>query len=95
MIKIAKSYESQTFLSTNLNINMTEEFTKDIVKSGLDRMTISIDGATQKTYEVYRKNGNIDLVFKNIKLLVQSKKELNSMTPHLHWQFLVLDFVKF
>ena len=89
MIKIAKSYESQTFLSTNLNINMTEEFTKDIVKSGLDRMTISIDGATQKTYEVYRKNGNIDLVFKNIKLLVQSKKKLNSMTPHLHWQFLV------
>ena len=68
---------------------MTEEYSQELVKSGLDRMTISIDGATQKTYEIYRKNGNIDLVFKNIKLLVQAKKKLNSVTPHLHWQFLV------
>lgn len=89
MIKIAKEYEAQTFVSTNLNINMTQEMAESLVKSGLDRMTISIDGATQKSYEIYRKNGNIDLVFKNVKLLVEAKKKLNSVTPHLHWQFLV------
>lgn len=89
MIKIAKEYEAQTFLSTNLNVNLTEDSAEELVKSGLDRMTISLDGASQKTYEIYRKNGNIDLVFKNIKLLAQAKKKLNSKTPHLHWQFLV------
>ncbi len=89
MIKIAKKYEAQTFLSTNLNVNLTEKLAEDLVRSGLDRMTISIDGASQKTYEIYRKNGNIDLVFKNIKLLADAKKKLNSKTPHLHWQFLV------
>ncbi len=89
MIKIAKEYEAQTFLSTNLNVNLTEKIAEDLIRSGLDRMTISIDGATQKTYEIYRKNGKIDLVFKNIKLLADAKKKLNSITPHLHWQFLV------
>ena len=89
MIKIAKEYEAQTFLSTNLNVNLTENMAEELVKSGLDRMTISIDGASQKTYEIYRKNGNIDLVFKNIKLLAEAKKKFNSITPHLHWQFLV------
>ncbi len=89
MIEIAKEYEAQTFLSTNLNVNLTEKLAEDLVRSGLDRMTISIDGASQKTYEIYRKNGNIDLVFKNIKLLADAKKKLNSKTPHLHWQFLV------
>jgi MoaA/NifB/PqqE/SkfB family radical SAM enzyme len=89
MIKIAKEYEAHTFLSTNLNVNLTENLAEELVKSGLDRMTISIDGASQKTYEIYRKNGNIDLVFKNIKLLVDAKNKLNSKTPHLHWQFLV------
>lgn len=89
MIKIAKKYEAQTFLSTNLNVNLTMGVAEELVKSGLDRMTVSIDGASQKTYEIYRKNGNIGLVFKNIKLLADAKKKLNSKTPHLHWQFLV------
>ncbi len=89
MIKIAKEYEAQTFLSTNLNVNLTENLAEELVKSGLDRMTISLDGASQETYEIYRKNGNIDLVFKNVKLLADAKKKLNSKTPHLHWQFLV------
>ncbi len=89
MISIAKKYDAKTFVSTNLNVNMTEKSALELVKSGLDRMTISIDGASQKTYEIYRKNGNIDLVFKNVKMLAEAKRKLNSKTPHLHWQFLV------
>ena len=52
-------------------------------------MTISVYGASQQTYEKYRKNGNIDLVFKNVKLVAEAKKKLNLNTPQLHWQFLV------
>jgi len=89
MILIAKKYNAKTFVSTNLNIEMNPEYAEKIVLSGLDRMTISLDGATQQTYEIYRKNGKIDLVLKNIKILAEAKKKLKSATPHLHWQFLV------
>ncbi|MDD2524122.1 MAG: radical SAM protein, partial [Endomicrobiaceae bacterium] len=45
MISIAKKYKARTFVSTNLNISMTEEYAEKLVLSGLDRMTISVDGA--------------------------------------------------
>jgi len=89
MIKIAKKYGARTFLSSNLNISMTPEYAEQIVKSGLDRMTISLDGASQESYEIYRKNGKFSLVLDNIKLLAEAKRKLNSKTPHMHWQFLV------
>lgn len=89
MIKIAKKYGARTFLSSNLNIPMTSEYAEQIIKSGLDRMTISLDGASQESYEIYRKNGKFSLVLDNIKLLTEAKRKLDSKTPHLHWQFLV------
>lgn len=89
MIKIAKSYGSQTFISSNLNIKMDEKAAEELVKSGLDRMTISLDGASQETYEKYRIDGSFKLVLENILLIADAKKRLNSATPHLHWQFLV------
>ncbi|MDD5021095.1 MAG: radical SAM protein [Endomicrobiaceae bacterium] len=89
MISIAKKYGARTFLSSNLNINMTQEYAEKLIQSGLDRMTISLDGASQESYEIYRKNGKFDLVLSNIKLLAEAKRKLNSKTPHLHWQFLV------
>ncbi len=89
MIAVAKKYKARTFVSTNLNIQMTQEYAEQLVLSGLDRMTISLDGASQETYEIYRKNGKFDLVLNNIKMLAAAKRKLNSKTPHLHWQFLV------
>lgn len=89
MIRLAKQYGPTTKVDSNLNVPLSEADAEALVRSGLDSLNMSVDGATQETYQKYRRNGNIDTVFKNMKLLVAAKKRLGSPTPRLHWQFLV------
>ncbi|MFS0489839.1 radical SAM/SPASM domain-containing protein [Leadbetterella byssophila] len=60
------------------------------VKSGLDRLIISIDGTTQDVYTQYRVGGNLNKVLEGTKNIIRAKKELNSRTPHVIFQFLVV-----
>ena len=53
-------------------------------------MIISIDGLTQATYENYRVHGKLEKVIEGTKHLIKAKKELNSKTPHLIFQFLAV-----
>jgi pyruvate-formate lyase-activating enzyme len=88
-IELAKSYLIQTGISTSLSVG---RFDADAyVASGLDFMYLSIDGATQPVYEKFRKNGRIDLVFENIRKLVDAKKRLGKRTPILRWQYLAFE----
>ncbi len=89
LIEIAKSYFVQTALSTSLSIGRFDA--EAYVRSGLDFMILSIDGATQKVYEKYRKNGNIEVVYRNIENLVRAKRKLRKRTPVLRWQFLAFE----
>jgi len=59
--------------------------------SGLDFMTLSIDGATQGVYEKYRRKGDLEQAFRNIRSLVEAKRRLGSGTPIISWQFLAFE----
>jgi len=89
LIKAAKKRNIYTATSTNAHF-ITKNKAEEIVKSGLDRLIISIDGASQKTYENYRIHGELNKVLEASRLLVEAKKELKSRTPHLIFQFLVV-----
>jgi radical SAM protein with 4Fe4S-binding SPASM domain len=89
LIKQAKKHKIYTATSTNAHFINVEK-AREIVASGLDRLIISIDGLTQATYEQYRVNGNLQKVIEASKHLVEAKKELNSPTPHLIFQFLAV-----
>jgi len=54
-------------------------------------MVISIDGATQPIYERFRRNGDLELVFSNIRKLVDAKRRLRRRTPVLSWNFLAFE----
>lgn len=82
-------YQIEIKLDTNLNINLTKEEAFELIGSGIDCISASIDGASQKTYEIYRKDGDFEKAIKNLELLVKAKKELNLKTLRIHWQFLV------
>ncbi len=90
LIKSAKKYGIYTATSTNAHF-IDEDKAKEIVQSGLDRLIISIDGLTQATYENYRVNGQLSKVIEATKLLIKAKSELRSSTPHLIFQFLVVN----
>jgi MoaA/NifB/PqqE/SkfB family radical SAM enzyme len=89
LIEIARNYLAQTSLSTNLGIRRFDA--EGYVRSGLDFMILSIDGATQKVYERYRKNGDIEVVYRNIENLVRAKRVLKKRTPIIRWQFLAFE----
>jgi len=69
---------------------LNDENARKTVESGLDRMIISVDGTTQEVYEQYRKAGKLENVLAGAKNMVKWKKKLNSKTPHLIFQFLVV-----
>lgn len=89
LVRYASHKKIYTVTSTNAHF-LTERKAKETVESGLDRILISIDGTTQETYEQYRIGGSLEKVLEGTRNLVQAKKELNSTTPHIIFQFLVV-----
>lgn len=89
MVKYASSKKIYTATSTNAHY-ITDEVAKKTVESGLDRLIISIDGTTQDVYQQYRVGGNLNKVIEGTKKIVKWRKELNSKTPFIFFQFLVV-----
>ena len=89
MVAYASQKKIYTISSTNGHF-LNDKNSKKTIESGLDRLIISIDGTTQEVYESYRKEGKLENVIKGTKNLVKWKKALNSNTPHIILQFLVV-----
>ena len=86
-VRYAADKNIYTATSSNAHY-FTDEMAKATVESGLDRLIVSIDGVTQEAYGKYRIGGNLDKVLEGTKNLVKWKKQLNSPTPHIIWQFI-------
>ncbi|MEO8413585.1 MAG: radical SAM/SPASM domain-containing protein [Ginsengibacter sp.] len=89
MVSYASGKGLYTATSTNAHY-LTDEVARKTVESGLDRLIISIDGTTQEVYKQYRVGGNLNKVIEGAKNIVKWKKELNSKTPFVFFQFLVV-----
>lgn len=89
MIRIAERHGVCTYIHSNFNINFTKESAEKLVKSKLSYLSLSIDGADNGVYEVYRCGGNFDKVIKNASLVLDAKKRLQQVKPYLIWQYLV------
>lgn len=92
MTKYAYDRNIKVCISTNFSLNKSDEFFENIVHSGLTKLIISLDGASQETYSLYRRGGDYDLVVSNIKRLLEIKNKLRKRTPEIIWQFLVNRF---
>ena len=88
-IRVAKTYLARTMLSTNMGVKHFDP--EAYVASGLDYMTLSIDGATQSTYEKYRRKGDIEAVFSNVRSLIQTRTRMRKRTPMVSWQYLAFE----
>ena len=87
------SYASNKGLYTATSTNghyLSDDNCRKTVESGLDRLIISIDGITQEVYEQYRVGGLLQKVLDGAQRMVDWKKKLNSRTPHIIFQFLVV-----
>src|SRR5687768_4130446 len=89
MVSYASFKGIYTATSTNAHF-LNDENARKTVESGLDRLIISIDGTTQDIYQQYRRGGKLNKVIEGAKNVVKWKKRLNSKTPFVFFQFLVV-----
>jgi radical SAM protein with 4Fe4S-binding SPASM domain len=77
-----------TNISSNFNWPQPVDI-NDFIRSGLDYVTVSLDGVTQEAYQKYRVRGDVTEVLDNLRRLISAKRALKSKTPFVEWQFIV------
>ncbi|MEK7291167.1 MAG: radical SAM/SPASM domain-containing protein [Planctomycetota bacterium] len=87
MIHYAKERCIDIKISTNLSMRMEDDQLSELLKSGLEKIYISCNGASPSTYIKYHAGGDFELVMDNMKRLVQKKKELPGCHTKLVWLF--------
>jgi MoaA/NifB/PqqE/SkfB family radical SAM enzyme len=88
MTRYAADKGKKVMISTNATF--LDKYIDDVFSSGLDKLMLAIDGATEETYLKYRVNGDFDRSIAAIKKLCDRKKELNAVKPDLVLQFIVM-----
>lgn len=89
MIRYARDRNLATNMSANLNQVRPGDIDR-LIHSGLENLTLSIDGATQEAYAHYRRRGQLDVVLANVRELMERRRALGSRTPWVEWQFIVM-----
>lgn len=86
------AHERRVTLTAGEGVNLNsarEEVLEGLVKYGFERLTCSIDGATDATYQKYRVHGSLPRVLANIRTINSFKEKYGSIRPRLLWQFVV------
>lgn len=73
---------------TNLNY-LPDKTAENLVKYKFNFLELSIDGASQETYSIYRRNGDFNKVIDNIKKINRFKEKYNSQYPEIYYKFIV------
>lgn len=79
------------YTATSTNAHYLHDLNaRKTVESGLSRLIISVDGATQETYASYRRGGKLEKVLEGARNVVKWKRELGATRPYIIFQFLVV-----
>src|SRR6059058_2963721 len=71
-------------VSTNSNLTLLNvRRAEQCVRSGLEWLHVSIDGATPETYERIRARSRFERVVGNLAMLLEARRRLGSERPHL------------
>jgi len=89
MIRYASEAGIYTHMHSNLPMLNSSTKIMALVNSRLDRLTVSIDGVTQQTYEKYRIGGDLDLLFNNISKLIEAKRKSDNQNLKIVGQMVV------
>jgi organic radical activating enzyme len=91
MVRMIHNRRIFTKISTNLNTD-NKEVLVDLCEAGLDYLTVSLSGASQKVYEHYHRGGNLDVVWENIRYLKAYKRKNNLRRPVIELMYLVFKY---
>lgn len=88
MIGYLKKKNVGSILSSNLNFS-NDNYIDKIIDSGLQHLTVGIDGASQDTYQNYRIGGDFSKVISNLTSLIRRRNERRLRFPFVEWLYVV------
>ncbi len=88
IVEYAKTKNIYIMLSTNATA-MTPSYCDRLIASGIDYITVAIDGGSDETYEKYRVGGNYTKVLSNVRALLERREAAGVTHPFVEWQFIV------
>lgn len=89
MIGYAAAHNVGTNISSNLVIAKSEDL-DGLLDSGLEYLTVSLDGADQESYVKYRVRGDFDRVIANLSELIRRRNARGKTRPFIEWQYIVM-----
>jgi len=91
MIRAAKSFGLAVTIHSNFNTPACSR-PELFLDSGLDRLVVDIDGATQETYARYRVGGDLELTVSNLRRLVEARRRRGRRRPIIEVQFIEFEW---
>ena len=90
MCEYIKSRCPHIYLYTSTNgLAFSEEQVRRLVRSGIDEVTFSIDGATPESYVKYRRRGDFDKAVRNLRHAVDEKRSTGRDVPFINWRYIL------
>lgn len=82
MIEACTKRNILTLTTTNGHFIERSEDALEVVDAGLTTLIFAIDGSSQKIYEEYRKNGDLEKVKRSVTLIEEAKMQRGSHHPY-------------
>jgi hypothetical protein len=76
------------YTSTN-GLAFSEDGARRLVRSGIDEVTFSIDGATPASYAKYRQRGDFEKALRFLRLMAEEKRAAGLDVPVLNWRYIL------
>ena len=90
MCEYIKTKFPHIYLYTSTNgLAFTEDQVRRLVRSGIDEVTFSIDGATAESYVKYRRRGDFSKALKNLRSATDEKGSFRRDIPVINWRYIL------
>jgi hypothetical protein len=90
MCEYIKTKFPHIYLYTSTNgLAFTDERVRRLVRSGIDEVTFSIDGATPESYVKYRQRGDFRKAIASMTAAVDEKRRHGRDVPFINWRYIL------
>ena len=90
MCHYIKAHHPHIYLYTSTNgLAFDETRARELVHTGIDEVTFSIDGAIQENYARYRQRGDLETALGNLAAMADEKQRAAADVPFLNWRYIL------
>ena len=90
MCRYIKTHHPHIYLYTSTNgLAFNEAQARQLVHTGIDELTFSIDGAIQDNYAQYRQRGDLETALGHLAAMADEKRRATADVPFLNWRYIL------